>query len=221
MTHRGQPARDANPFATRWIRPGAIAYQFPAGISAEQLVERLGQQCWRGQIVGSHGSGKTTLLHALIPPLQRAGRHVEHFTLHNGQRRLPVDAHRRSAWNSRTLVLVDGYEQLGRWHRFWLCWTCRRCGGGLLVTAHRGVGLPDLFQTAVTTESARRIVADLLPADSDIADLDIADSDIADSDIANSDIIAPDDVARCLSQHGGNLRETLLALYDLFEQRRR
>ena len=201
MTNRGQSARDANPFATRWIRPGAIAYQFPAGASAEQLVEQLGRQRWRGQIVGPHGSGKTTLVHALIPPLQRAGRHVEHFTLHDGQRRLPVDAHRRSAWDDSTLVLVDGYEQLGRWHRFWLRWTCRRCGSGLLATAHRSVGLPELFQTAITAESARRIVKDLLPAD--------------------SDMIAADDVARCLNQHDGNLREALLALYDLFEQRRR
>ena len=60
-----RPSRHTNPFATCWTRPGAIAFHFPPGESAEQLVARLAADNWRGEIVGPHGSGKSTLLETL------------------------------------------------------------------------------------------------------------------------------------------------------------
>ena len=69
---------------------------------------------------------------------------------------------------------------------------CRRAGAGLLVTAHRPVGLPDLRHTHVTPELAGRVVSALLagrdwwPAGTDLAAL--------------------------LSARGGNLRDVLFDL---------
>jgi hypothetical protein len=60
------PAAPAsNPFATRFTRPGAIEFIFPAGESLATLVARLRACDWRGQITGPHGSGKAPLRAAL------------------------------------------------------------------------------------------------------------------------------------------------------------
>ncbi len=76
-----QPFR-SNPFCSRFVRPGAIGYHFPAGESVESIVERLHACQWRGALVGPHGSGKSTLLHALLPALNRAGWQTRLLTLH-------------------------------------------------------------------------------------------------------------------------------------------
>ena len=62
---KGPPSRHTNPFATCWTRPGAMAFQFPPGESAERLVAKLAAVGWWGEIVGPHGSGKSTLLETL------------------------------------------------------------------------------------------------------------------------------------------------------------
>src|SRR3989304_6033095 len=95
-TAEGPPSRRANPFATCWTRPGAMAYRFPDGETAEQLVSQLAAANWRGEIVGPHGSGKSTLLESLKPHLVAAGRSVSAITLRDGQRRLPADVFRTS-----------------------------------------------------------------------------------------------------------------------------
>jgi hypothetical protein len=44
---------------------------------------------------------------------------------------------------------------------------------------------------------------------------------LVDQVLPSSDgVISPDDVAAAFWAHSGNVRETLFALYDLFEQRR-
>ena len=93
---------------------------------AESLVTRLEEQRWWGQIVGPHGVGKSTLLHALAEHRKRAGRNLVWCTLRAGQRQLPGELLHPAArmWPANTLVIVDGYEQLG-----WLARTRlkRRC----------------------------------------------------------------------------------------------
>ncbi len=190
---------DANPFATRWTRPGAIDYLFPPGQSAAALVDRLERQNWQGQIVGPHGSGKTTLLLTLLP-LLAARRNVIHVRLAGGQRRLSFSPDSwRDGDNCKQLV-VDGFEQLRPWTRARLKHTYRGRMSGLLVTAHRDLGLPELYSTDVPLEMACRVVAALPPE-------------------ANR-VISERDVAECLTRHAGNMREVLFALYDVFEQRR-
>ena len=190
-------ATGRNPFATRRIRPGAMPFLFRGGCSADQLVERLRGNGWWGQIVGPHGSGKSTLLATLCPAIERAGRHVSLIELHDGQRRLPADYRRAVDAETPSVLIVDGYEQLGRLSRWKVGHHCRRRGIGLLVTAHTSVGLPDLFETEVTVETARKVVEQLLGG-------------------AASRVTA-EHIADRLTRHKGNLRETLFDLYDLHE----
>ena len=161
---------------------------------------QLRAQQWWGQIIGPHGSGKSTLLETLAEHLASEGRQVERFTLHAGQRRLPIEAAAAARWDASTQVLVDGYEQLSWPNRSGLRRLCRRRQSGLVVTAHRPVGLGGLFCTEVSLPTAQRIVAGLLPA--------------------GSTVVSEADVADCFDHYLGNMREVLFALYDLYEQRR-
>jgi energy-coupling factor transporter ATP-binding protein EcfA2 len=189
----------SNPFATRYVRPGAIAYHWPPGESAAALVERLKANCWRGEIVGPHGSGKSTLLAALVPALEAAGRRVLMFTLGEGARRLPRGRSQFAAAGLDTLVIVDGYEQLAGWARWMLRLTCRRRHCGLLVTAHRPSGMPRLVETRVEPQAAVEIVREL---------------------VGSVGQVDPREVLPALEASGGDLREALFHLYDVFEERR-
>lgn len=191
---------DHNPFATRFVRPGALAYRYPAGDSAEQLVERLRASGWWGQIIGPHGSGKSTLLASLPPALAAAGRESLTIALHQHNRRLRrIDELNGLGRDSQ--LIVDGYEQLGRWARWRLSYRCRRVGCGLLVTAHQDVGLPTVALVEPSLETLRYVAAQLAPE--------------------GDSTIGADDVSAAWQRCGGNLREALFDLYDLYELRRR
>jgi hypothetical protein len=191
---------DVNPFATRFIRPGAGEFLLPEAITLETLVVQMAAADWRGQIIGPHGSGKSSLLAALRPALEAAGRELEWFALRLGQRSLPANARMAADWSATTQIVIDGYEQLGWPARWWIQRAARRQKAGLLVTAHTDVGLPTLWNTLASEPLAQRIVAELLAGD---------------------ELIAPEDVSRCYQSHGGNVREMLLGLYDLYESRSR
>ncbi len=190
----------ANPFATRWVHPGAIPYLFDSGQTAEHLVERLREYAWWGQIVGPHGSGKSTLLATLLPLLTEAGRRPWLVELHDGERRLPVELSPAASPEPTTLLVVDGYEQLSRWSRLRAKQACRRLGWGLLVTAHESVGLPDLCRVTPRVEIAQQVVQRLLAG--------------------KPETVTGADVARSFAERGGNVREVLFDLYDLFDRRR-
>jgi hypothetical protein len=187
-----------NPFSTRYVRPGALAFQFRRGESLEQLAAEFAAQNWQGQIVGAHGSGKSTLLAMLLPCLEQMGRSVFKFSLHDGERRLPMRRGQRQSLSPRSVLAIDGYEQLSSWSRFRIKRLCRQSGCGLLVTAHLDVGLPLLYRTVADLEIARRVVRRLAPAEGTIAD---------------------SDVRQACQTHQGDLREALFRLYDVYEQR--
>ena len=69
MTRVGVLPR-VNPFSTRFVEPGAIAYRFPNADGLAALVRRLDETGGWGQLVGPHGSGKSTLLASLLPALR-------------------------------------------------------------------------------------------------------------------------------------------------------
>jgi hypothetical protein len=169
-------------------------------MDAERLVARLRELAWWGQITGPHGSGKSTLLRTLVPCLEQAGRRVEFYTLPQAARVNPFSADRTRPWTCATQIVVDGYEQLGWFRRTWLRRQCRVRRAGLLATAHRPVGLPQLWSTKTDRELARRLVDRLLPA-------------------AGKRWISGQDVDRAFAEHRGDMRETLFALYDVFEAR--
>jgi energy-coupling factor transporter ATP-binding protein EcfA2 len=171
-------------------------------MSAETLVDSLRRSGWQGQIVGPHGSGKSTLVRTLVPALSAAGRSVVLFVLHQNERPHTSPPSDYRSWDSTTQVIVDGYEQLGWWRRGLIRWRCRGKRAGLLVTSHRETGLPDLWRTQTTVALADRLVAQLL-RDGDASWL---------TDRA---------VERAFAASQGNMRETLLALYDVFEARTR
>ncbi len=145
--------RFQNPFSASRVRPGAAPFLFPAGEDSAALVEQLELGGWRGEIVGPHGSGKSTLLAALSAELAARGRQTFSIALHDGERRLPVERRQLAALASGTLVIVDGYEQLSWWSRWRLGRMCASRGWGLLVTAHRPVGLPQVARAPARRRS--------------------------------------------------------------------
>ncbi len=189
-----------NPFRTRRIRPDAMDYLFDNGSSCATLVKKLERNHWRGQIIGPHGSGKTTLLGALLPACQQLGCQVKQFSLHNRERRLPFRWKDTKHWSEKTLIAIDGYEQLDWVSRSQLQILIHQKCCGLLVTTHRKVRLPVIFRTTTSIELTERIVAQLVSHDSRIN---------------------PADVAHVYTQCEGNVREILFALYDLYQDRHR
>lgn len=188
----------ANPFATARIRPGRIPYAFPAGTDIATIVAALEHAGGRGQIVGPHGSGKSTLLAALAEELARRGSGVVATVLHDGARRLAPDfLGRLRAVPAGAVALIDGFEQLPWWRRQVILWRCRRLGLGLVVTCHAPVGLPTLWETAVSPDMAWSIIHGLMPD---------AES-----------LVCRAEVAGLLAAHSGSLRELLFTLYDRFE----
>ena len=186
-----------NPFSVQRVRPGAISFLFPQTMDATALVWRLAQQRWWGQIVGGHGSGKSTLLSVLESKLESEGRQIVRFTLQRGVRRLDYSD---GIWTESTQVIIDGFEQLSRWNRYRIRMLCRARKCGLLVTSHRSIGLPELYHTHVTLSCAQKIVERL--------------------QLPETSIITGTDVESAFTKHGGNMRETLFSLYDLYELRR-
>jgi len=198
----GEPmtTKPVNPFSASRLRPGAIPFVFPGGMSVDGLVDRLEAAGWRGAIVGPHGSGKSTLLAAVIDAVEKIGRPVVLVELHDGQRSFRLD---RAVWKmlaaEHGLLVVDGYEQLGPLAR--LALRTRRRRIGLLVTSHRSVGLPTLAETNVDPQLARQIAERLLEG--------------------YPPLIEASEAANALARHDGNLRDTLMELYDLYEAARR
>jgi hypothetical protein len=190
----------SNPFATRYTQPGAVGFLFRGVDDVPSLVERLRAADWWGEITGPHGSGKSTLLAALEPALRVAGRDVWRVTLHGGQRRLPADLWRRR-FTPATQLVIDGYEQLGRWQRLRIKRRCQLSAAGLLVTAHGSVGLPELYRTSSDLETATRVVRSLLSG--------------------NEEAISAEEIAQAFRAHHGDVREMLFTLYDLYQGRRR
>ncbi len=190
---------EGNPFSTRHVRPGAIEYLFPPGATVESLLTRLEGNSWLGQIVGPHGSGKSALLATLIRGVEESGRRVHLRELHDGQRRMPGDFGRTDKITPDTLVIVDGYEQLGYLSRWKLRRLCQRRALGLLVTSHESVGFPDLFRTASDVDTVARLVDRLFDGDSPISAEEVRDR---------------------FSTHKGDIRELFFDLYDLYEERR-
>jgi hypothetical protein len=176
------------------------------------LIERLASNGWWGEIVGPHGSGKSTLLETLKPALRDAGCCIHAIALREGQRRLPRNLlqsnefgfliHRDKLHDQlRDLVLVDGYEQLGRLQRLRLMWRCRRASAGLLVTSHIPVGLPSL----VTLVPDRLLIQQLVDSLCRGALTTITAADVSASH----------------ASHGGNVRAIFFDLYDRHERLRR
>jgi len=86
----------ANPFSSRFVRPGSIAYRFSGDWDEATVGGQLLQWSTRNfaaSIVGPHGTGKSTLLHTLAPYLATAGYELLWFRLSQADRGGAAQAH--------------------------------------------------------------------------------------------------------------------------------
>lgn len=180
-----------NPFTVQKVL--GIRYRL-SGLTWEALLDRLATLGYRAAIVGPHGRGKTTLLVDLSPHLQARGFRIRTITLHIGDRRLTREQ-REILFRDLVptdLLCVDGAEQLGRWA--WLGLKIRsRAAAGLLITSHRAGLLPTLLDCETSPELLAGIVRELVGPEADGMQ-----------------------IAELFARHGGNVREALREMYDVW-----
>ncbi|MCA9177934.1 MAG: ATP-binding protein [Planctomycetales bacterium] len=203
----------ANPFAACRIRPGALAYRFPPIESLDACLERIVSHR-RCQIVGPHGIGKSTLVHTLLTAWIRRGGRADWFRVgpagaldrialsaermssllpseRDGQRKVSAEMH---------LVCVDGWDRLSRWRRLTQLLALR--GAYCVITTHHATRWPVLHRPAPTPELLQELADELQSA------------------TPISMRVPPATIEACYRRCDGNLRESLFALYDEFEDRR-
>jgi hypothetical protein len=187
-----------NPFRSERI--DALAFR-PQGDDWPAIMARARAFDFRCAIVGPHGSGKTTMLEELKRRLETEGLRAPLFRLSRPPEETAARRDIRSMWEAlsgrrsfddtggRTVVLLDGAEQLGRLAWRLLQWRLRR-SAGLIVTTHRPGRLPTLHRT----RTSPKLLMDLLA--------ELKDSGMEDRAIA-----------RIYEAHGGDLREAFFAFY--------
>ena len=99
------------------------------------------------------------------------------------------------------VLVVDGFESLTRWSRLRLSQQCRRHDWGLLTTAHSPLALPRLISLTPNVENVLDVVERL--------------------QCNGPRLVREQDVRQAFQRSGRNARETLFALYDLYEVRQR
>ena len=193
------PETRPNPFSASRIRPDAAAFLFPPGQNVEDLVERLRRSHWRGQIVGPHGSGKSTLLSAILSPSIVPGRTLFPSRCIAASGGCPGVPRRGPS----ELAAGPGHRRrrTTRPVEVGSGWAGRAAAWGSACSSRRIARsvLPDLCRTAVDPQLAWRVVEQL--------------------QAGFPPLVAFEDVAGGLARRGGDLRETLFELYDLYAER--
>ncbi len=194
---------EENPFATRFTRPG---YRFvePDDVSAvESLTVRFLRNGKRGQIVGPHGCGKTSLVYAMTRSLQAAFR-ATHFLVIRRQGWFGFRTEKIAGLpgsGDNDLWVVDGVENLSPIQRWCLVGSCRFRKCGLLLTTHQALlGVP-VLEKLIPTFSHFEEIVEQLTRPRDVT-------------------IQPGSVREAYELHGGDYREGLMFLYDVFQQQR-
>lgn len=186
------PAR-ANPFSTdRVLRE---RYRFSEA-DWDILLRRLRLCGGRGALVGSKGFGKTTLLEDLGRRLKSSDWNVALLRLSAENRSLPASADRHffRTLDPRSALLIDGAEQLSWWRWQAVRWRSRHAGL-MVITTHRPGRLPTLHRC----ETTPALLNDLVQA------LGVT--------------LPPYEVEALHRHHGGNVREALRELYDVWAEK--
>lgn len=182
-----------NPFSAGRVLK--VRYQWLPG-SWDELLVRLTALRHRAAMIGSQGRGKTTLLEDLSARLEKNGYQIcwLRFNLQNRSLSESMWQNVFNEQHGKTIVCVDGAEQLSFWQWRRLKQRSKKAAG-LLITAHHAGMLPTLVECATTPVLLENIVAQLVKD--------------------------PTDQLRTISnmlfkKHDGNLRDALRELYDLF-----
>ena len=186
----------SNPFSTRFLINGAIPFLFESGDGSQLLVDFENYRFY-AQIVGPHGTGKTTLLNSFVPELEKQGFNVVSTSLHDKQRCLPKSfcSEIKNSKTKWTILVIDGYEQLGLFARLTVMYYRLRFGFGVLLTTHSPIrGVPVLYRTRATFATLKRLLAGNIEAE-----------------------IPDEKLESIFNNHSGNLRLVFLDLYDFYE----
>ena len=178
-------ARD-NPLATCHLE--SLSYRFESGSLAD-LMERLEARGNRGAIVGPQGAGKTVLIETIARSFQHRQWCTMMLQLREGERHLPSHFW-LAPLSSKTVVLIDGCEQLSALEWQLTLWKSRRAGG-FVVTSHAPGRLPEIIRCRPSLALMSELACELLGYD------------------------LPETVLKqAFEGAGGNIREAFLSLYD-------
>jgi hypothetical protein len=186
-----------NPFRVERVR--RVRFR-PQGVDWDTIHTRLDELGFRAAIAGPDGSGKTTLLEDLIPHLEEKGFRVRSAGLTLPNRTLPKQRMQEltDGLGADELIAFDGADLLRRWEWQRLKWRSRN-SGGLLVTTHTRPLLPILIRCRTSFPLFRSIVEEILSAR-----------------VEERDPPPPVDLREVYERHGGNVRDALRELYDLY-----
>ncbi len=196
-----------NPFSTRFIQPGAIPYKcFDGGNVNELALRFLNLPSKRGIIVGPHGSGKSTLIASLVSELSHRSTessiHQLRFSTDQSAWRTLLAS--TKTWTQSSIVILDGYEQLRFWSRFFVERMARTRSMSILATAHGPIrGFETIWRTSVSESSSQWVVEQLLQQTG--------------SQMNANELMQSEAWSRSRAKHDQNLRESLFDMYDFWQ----
>ena len=186
----------SNPFATKFIVPTVMRYRF-ADVS--QIADRFLRCPHPMSIVGPHGTGKSTLVEELCTHLNNEFCRIVTYVLHTGDNGRGLMTSLKSL-SPRTLVVIDGAEQMALARRWLLVKHCRQRMMKLLVTSHsRLSGFSVLHYTYTSLDQARQLTIDLMRLNPCLTQSAISH------------------VERIWPTLNGNTRDLWLAMYDWYQ----
>jgi energy-coupling factor transporter ATP-binding protein EcfA2 len=205
----------SNPFSTRYVQPGRISFQLRDGVTIEQLFDRFLQiPTRRAAIVGPHGSGKSSLLETMRKSIPSQYAVDAHRLSSESTRRDRTGARWELAsqrWGTQTIVIVDGFEQVGWWAQYRLRQLVRNHESRLLITTHSPIRrFPLLWMTQRAVDDDDYVLRQLLIGYDD-SDKSTKITEIDEAMIRWREVRL---------RHPTDMREALMEMYDWWEQKK-